>query len=244
MKLNSVHSSSNGNLAVITGGSKGIGAGLIRQFASKGYHIATYSRNEHLLKELQSEIIEKFSVEFFFRVVDAVNIQQVREFGDYVLQLNKPVKVLINNAGQFLPGELSSESDNNLHHLLTVNLESAYQITRVLLPEMKKINGSHIINICSVASLKAYPQGGSYAISKAALMSFSQNLREELKNCGVKVTAVFPGATLTESWEGSGYPDDRFIPIHDLAKLIWSCHDLSESSVVEEIIIRPQLGDI
>jgi short-subunit dehydrogenase len=75
-------------------------------------------------------------------------------------------------------------------------------------------------------------------------MSFSQNLREELKPHGIKVTAVYPGATWTDSWASAGFPEDRFIPVEDLAKVIWSCHDLSDRTVVEEILLRPQLGDL
>ncbi len=68
---------------------------------------------------------------------------------------------------------------------------------------MKKNNSGHIFNMCSIASLRAYPNGGSYSISKYALLGFSENLREELKPYSIKVTAICPGATYTPSWEGS-----------------------------------------
>ncbi|MBL7876963.1 MAG: SDR family NAD(P)-dependent oxidoreductase, partial [Cyclobacteriaceae bacterium] len=102
----------------------------------------------------------------------------------------------------------------------------------------------HIFNICSIASIKAYPNGGSYAISKFALLGFSKVLREELKEHGIRVTAVLPGATKTASWAGSTLPDSRFIKPEDVAETIFSAYSLSPNAVVEELLIRPQLGDI
>lgn len=244
MNLNSVVAPAKDSLAVITGGSRGIGAELIRVFAANGYHIATYGRNEQRLKQLKQEIERTFKVQLNYSLIDAASAQAVREFGNWCLNLGPQVRVLINNAGQFIPGNLMEEKEGGLRQMLSLNLESAYELSRVIVPVMKSKKTGHIINICSVASLKAYPAGGSYAISKAGLMSFSQNLREELKSHGVRVTAVYPGATWTDSWAGSGYPQERFIPVGDLAKIVWNCHDLSEHTVVEDIILRPQLGDL
>jgi short-subunit dehydrogenase len=98
--------------------------------------------------------------------------------------------------------------------------------------------------MCSIASIKAYPNGGSYAISKFALLGFSKVLREELKEYGVRVTAVLPGATRTASWDAIDLPEDRFMRAEDVAETVFSAYSISERSVVEEIIIRPQLGDI
>ena len=102
----------------------------------------------------------------------------------------------------------------------------------------------HVFNICSIASLQAYEAGGSYSISKFAMLGLSKQLRHELKNFGVRVTAVMPGATLTDSWAGVDLPADRFIQAEDVAKTIQAVYELSSSADVEEIVIRPQLGDI
>jgi hypothetical protein len=98
--------------------------------------------------------------------------------------------------------------------------------------------------MCSIASFTAYKNGGSYAITKFALLGFSKSLREELKESGIRVTAVMPGATLTSSWEGVELPEERFMKPEDVAEVIFNAYFISERSVVEEIIIRPQLGDI
>ena len=234
----------NGTLAVITGASRGIGAGLIRTFAAGGYDIATYARSKSILESLQVEIKSTYGVDFHFEVRDASSEQDVKAFGGFVKNLGKPVRVLINNAGNFYPGSILEEPDGAFAAQVSVNLESAYHITRMLAPVMKKERNGHIFNMCSVASIKAYPSGGSYAITKSALLGFSRNLREELREHGVRVTTVFPGATYTESWAGSGLPEERFIPVEDLARLMWACHEVSGRTCVEELLLRPQLGDI
>ena len=124
------------------------------------------------------------------------------------------------------------------------NVYSAYHLSRSIVPAMKEIRSGHVFNMCSIASIKAYPNGGSYAISKFALLGFSKVLREELKEFNVRVTAVLPGATRTASWDGVDLPEDRFMRAEDVAETVFSAYSISERSVVEEIIIRPQLGDI
>ena len=98
--------------------------------------------------------------------------------------------------------------------------------------------------MCSVASIAAYPNGGSYSISKFALYGMSKVLREELKPHGIRVVSVLPGATLTASWTGTDLPPDRFMKPEDVADAVWGAYSLSRNSVVEDIVIRPQLGDI
>jgi short-subunit dehydrogenase len=109
---------------------------------------------------------------------------------------------------------------------------------------MIKAGSGHIFNICSIASLQAYTQGGSYSISKYALEGFSKNLREELKDKGIKVTGVYPGATYTNSWAGSGVEPSRIMESNDIAKMILAAAKLSPQAVVEDIVMRPLLGDL
>jgi short-subunit dehydrogenase len=89
-----------------------------------------------------------------------------------------------------------------------------------------------------------YINGGSYCISKFALLGMTKVLREEMKEHGVRVTAILPGATLTASWEGANLPPERFMKPDDVAEAILTAYKMSDRSVVEELVIRPQLGDI
>jgi short-subunit dehydrogenase len=154
------------------------------------------------------------------------------------------VDLLVNNAGVYLPGQIHDEPEKNLEFLLMVNLISAYHITRGVLETMIPRRSGHIFNIGSTASILAYPNGGSYCISKFAMYGMTKVLREELKELGIRVTAVLPGATFTQSWLGTDLPEERFMKPADIAETIWSAYNLSGNTVVEEVIMRPQLGDI
>jgi short-subunit dehydrogenase len=233
------------NLIVVTGGTKGIGRAIIEKFSLHGFDVATCSRNQRDL-ELLRAAIQKLNLKtnIFIQQADMSDKNQVKVFCEFVKALNRPVDVLVNNAGYFLPGELITEPEGTLENMINANVYSAYYTTRGLVPQMKIKKRGHIFNICSIASFMAYPNGGSYAISKFALLGFSKCLREELKQDGIRVTAVMPGATKTASWDGVDIPEERFMKIEDVADTIYAAYGLSERSVVEEIIIRPQLGDI
>ena len=230
-------------LIVVTGGTKGIGRAIIDRFVQEKFDVATCARNEKELVDLRHEL-EKKGVNCMTTVADMSRKTDVTTFCNAVLSLGRPVEILVNNAGYFLPGSISTEPEGTLESMIDANLYSAYYTTRGLITPMKEIRHGHIFNVCSIASIKAYANGGSYAISKFAMLGFSKCLREEMMPYNVRVTAVLPGATRTRSWEGAGLPEERFMKVEDVAEAIYGAYSLSNRSVVEEIIIRPQLGDI
>lgn len=231
-------------LIVVTGGTKGIGRAVLERFASNGFDLATCARKQADLSALKSDLEEKYKIKVFIQVADLSDKNQVKGFTEFIDKLSRPVDVLVNNSGNFIPGRVLDEPDGTLEQMIEGNVYSAYYTTRGLAAKMKSNKSGHIFNMCSIASIKAYPNGGSYAISKFALLGFSKVLREELKEHGVRVTAVLPGATKTASWAASTLPDSRFIKPEDVAEAIFSAHSLSLNTVVEELLIRPQLGDI
>ena len=169
--------------------------------------------------------------------------EKVNEFAQMVKAHAIP-DVIINNTGIFLPGSIHSEPDGNFELMMQTNLFSAYYLTRAFTSAIIERKSGHIFSIGSIAGLTAYANGGSYAISKWAMLGFTKCLRQELKEFNIKVTSVLPGATFTASWEGVDIPVERFMKVEDIAESVWSAYNLSPYSVVEEIIIRPQLGDL
>ncbi|MEQ8575130.1 MAG: SDR family NAD(P)-dependent oxidoreductase, partial [Fulvivirga sp.] len=117
-------------------------------------------------------------------------------------------------------------------------------LTRGLIHGMKEKRAGHIFNMCSTASFVPYVNGGSYCISKFALLGMSKVLREEMKEHNVRVTSIMPGATLTASWEGVELPEERFMKPEDVADAVFNAYSMSDRTVIEEIVMRPQLGDI
>jgi short-subunit dehydrogenase len=230
--------------AVVTGGTKGIGRAILEKFASAGFDVATCARNQEQLSLFKEQLESKYGVKAYVSQSDLSDRGQVIAFARFINDLKRPVDVLVNNAGYFMPGSVLDEPEGSLESMVNSNVYSAYYTTRGIAPEMKKAGSGHIFNMCSIASIKAYPNGGSYAISKFALLGFSKVLREELKDAGIRVTAVLPGATKTASWDGVDLPESRFMKVEDVADTIFGVYSLSPNSVVEEILIRPQLGDI
>lgn len=226
---------------LVTGASKGIGLAIAKLFWSKNWNVALCSRN---VENLKSEFISTNNQTAFIESVDVRNKTVLQQFGKAALQQFGSIDVLVNNAGQFIPGMVHEEADGTLETLIETNLYSAYYLSREIVANMKQKKRGSIYNICSVASLMAYPNGGSYSISKFAMLGFSKALREEMKNYNVKVTALLPGATLTDSWSGTDLPESRFMKASDIAQTIWDIEQLSPSTVVEEILLRPILGDI
>lgn len=231
--------------AVITGASRGIGKATARLFALHGYDLYLCSKNEENLFQTIEEIKTDFpDISVDGKALDLGKKQQAQLLGEWVNTNVKTVDVLVNNAGSFIQGNVSDEPDGALEGMMETNLYSAYHLTRTVLPKMIKTKLGHIFTLCSIASLAAYPNGGAYSISKFALLGFTKNLRRELQPHGIKVTAVIPGAAYTDSWKSSGVAEQRLMEADDIAKAIYHTTLLSPQAVVEEIIIRPQLGDL
>lgn len=230
---------------LVTGGTKGIGRAVIEQFAKEGFHIITCSRNEKDLQRLKIEIEQNYTFsKVFVKEADLSDRNSLQKFKKYVEGLGVQPDVLVNNSGLFIPGKITEEDDEALPFMINTNLYSAYYMTKAFVHGMITRRAGHIFNICSTASITPYINGGSYCISKYAMYGMTKVLREELKEHNVRVTAILPGATLTASWEGVDLPPERFIKAEDVAMAIYNAYILSENSVVEELLIRPQLGDL
>jgi short-subunit dehydrogenase len=232
------------NTIIITGASKGIGKAIALKYAQNGYELLLCSRNQTELAATAAEIEHTYKVKVHYFTADVSIKEQCMAFVQWCLATANQIGVLINNAGQFVPGSIHNEPDGTLEQMINTNLYSAYHITRGIVPQMITAAKGHVFNICSIASQNAYANGGSYSISKFAMLGFSQNLREELKPLGVKVTAVMPGAVYTNSWSGSGIDPLRIMEANDVAEMVYSASQLSPQAVVEDIVLRPQLGDL
>ncbi|MEO7531108.1 MAG: SDR family oxidoreductase [Sediminibacterium sp.] len=229
---------------IITGASKGIGKAIAEQFAAAGHTLFLCSRNEKHLYDMVAALQTQYpNCTVKAKPVDMSIGEEAKAFGVWCLAFGVP-DIVVNNAGQFLPGSVHDEKEGTLAQMIEVNLYSAYHLTRILLPAMMEAKQGHIFNICSIASLHAYVNGGSYSISKFALLGFSKNLREEMKPHGIKVTAVCPGATMSGSWDGVEIDPKRIMQADDVAKMIYTASQLSPMADVEDIIMRPQLGDL
>ncbi|MBR2649314.1 MAG: SDR family oxidoreductase [Sediminibacterium sp.] len=231
-------------IIIITGASKGIGRAIAEKFAAANATLLLCSRGEKSLYDTVQDLQTQYPNALVKgRPTDMAVREEIKAFAEWCLQQGTP-DILVNNAGQFIPGAIHEEEEGLLEQMINTNLYSAYHLTRDILPAMLAAKAGHIFNICSIASLQAYANGGSYSISKFALLGFSKNLREELKPKGIKVTAVMPGATMSNSWSGSNIDPKRIMEAKDIASMVYTATHLSPMAVVEDIVLRPQLGDL
>lgn len=230
---------------VITGGSRGIGFETARAFCKYGDQVLITGRDVAKLNDaVQSIKAETKNAQIEYFSADSSDENAIDELATYVLENFGGCDVLVNNAGVFVPGSIHSEEEGNYKFMMLTNMDSAYHLTRSLLPDMLAKKKGDIVNICSIASSTAYANGGSYSISKFAMLGFSKNLREELKPHGIRVVSVLPGATFTDSWADVDIEENRLMPADDIAQTILHTCNLSRRTVVEEITLRPQLGDL
>jgi len=230
---------------VITGASRGLGKAMAEKFGANNYNLYLTSRSDILLYKTVEEFQHRFpQITIKAKAFDLSVKSGAVDFANWILSTEISVDILINNAGTFLPGGVADEEDGVLEKMIETNLYSAYHVTRILLTRLLQQKKGHIFNLCSIASLKAYKNGGSYSISKFALAGFSKNLREELAPYGIKVTAVYPGAAYTDSWSASGVDAIRLMKANDVAEMVFAASQLSPQACVEDIILRPQLGDL
>jgi short-subunit dehydrogenase len=203
------------------------------------------ARNKEQLELTGRELQGRFPrANIYTLPCDLSRKEDTQTFARWVLEKAGHVDVLVNNAGTFIPGSVHNEPEDALEQMIAVNLYSAYHLTRALLPHMMERKKGHVFNMCSIASLKAYDNGGAYSISKFALLGFSRNLREEMKPHNIKVTAIMPGAAYTDSWASSGVDPKRIMEAADIGNMVYACAHLSPQACVEDIVIRPQLGDV
>lgn len=235
------------NLIVVSGGTKGIGRAIVEKFLESGFDAVICARKESELLSFEQEALTMFPTQkvYVFKADLSKKIDCDR-FVAFIQKLKQPLTILVNNAGLFLPGQVHSEPEGTLQTMIETNLYSAYNLTRGLVANMIENKKGHIFNICSTASITAYTNGGSYCISKFAMLGMTKVLREELKPIGIKVTAILPGATRTASWDGVAdeLPEDRLMDPADVAEMVFAAYSLSPKAVVEEILLRPQLGDL
>lgn len=229
---------------IITGANKGIGKAIAIRFAAAGHHLLLCARNIELLQTTAEEISKAYpAVNIRTMQTDLSKKEEVISFANWCLQQGIP-DILVNNAGIYLPGGAVDEADGFLEMMINTNLYSAYHLSRQIIPAMIKNGSGHIFNICSIASLSAYNGGGGYSISKFAMNGLTKNLRRELMPHGIKVTGVFPGAVLTDSWSNFDNSNNRIMEAKDIAEMVYAATTLSRQAVIDDIIITPQLGEL
>jgi len=236
---------------VITGASQGIGAATAIALARAakegrlpgGAHLSLLARNRANLERVASAC-RQAGADARIAECDMTRPNEVHAAARSILEHGPVPTAIVHNAGVFAPGGIQDVDEAALQSQLDINLLGAFRLTRALLPAMRAEGRGHVLFMNSVAGIKGYPGGLAYCTSKHALMGFARALREELKQESIRVTSILPGATYTPTWDGADVEEERLMPPEDIAEAVVSAITMSPRSVVEEILIRPQHGDL
>jgi short-subunit dehydrogenase len=235
-----------GPVVLITGASQGIGAALARVFAAevRGVRLALVARNARNLRAVAEACRDAGAAEATVFACDTSDAAAVAKLGRTVAAKLGAVDVLINNAGAFAPASFVQTSVAEFDRMIAVNLRSAFLVTQAFLPAMLERKAGDIFFMSSIAGLGAYPNAAAYCAAKFGVTGLAKVLRAETKAAGIRVCCVHPGATWSPSWSGSGVSPERIMPAEDVARAFLDVYRLGRRTVVEEIVLRPQLGDI
>ncbi|MGC9505468.1 SDR family oxidoreductase [Baaleninema sp.] len=234
-----------GKRALITGASSGIGEATAIAFAKAGINLALLSRSpEKLEKVADTARHEGVNVETL--TLDLLELDRVRDEVSAFAEKCGGIDILVNNAGMAYTGKLM---DTPLHHwqkVLDLNLTSALECVKGVVPGMRSKGSGIIINVVSIAGKQAFPVWGAYSASKFGLLGMSQALAAEEREHGIRVTALCPGAVNTPIWETetveSDFDRSKMLTPDIVAQSILQIVQLPDSAVVEELVLMPSGG--
>jgi len=230
-------------VVVVTGASQWIGRAVAERFADDGVQIALWSRTASKL-EAVADACRAQGADAMVCPCDVTDDAQVREAAASVLDAWGAPDVLVNNAGAFTPAPIDDTTPDAFRAQVDVNLNAPYVVTKAFLEPMRERGSGHLFFMGSIASVTAYPGSVAYCAAKHGLLGLARVVREETKDDGLRVTTLMPGATRTPSWDGTELPDERFMAPEDVADAVYDAYHLSPRTVVEEILLRPQEGDV
>lgn len=232
-------------VAFITGASRGIGYAIARCVAPMCSHLLIASRTKANITAAAKRLKTETGCEVHPMWGD---LAKGRSFADTARHLvtttTKRLDLLVLDAGYYVEGSLADITDADFERNMLVNCHSAHYVVSALLTFLKKSPAGKIVLIGSTAAYEAYPLVPTYGIAKWCLRGYAINLRKELMEQNVGVTFISPGGTLTDMWAGVKLPENRLLEADDIGKLVAATMTLSRQAVVEELIVRPMLGDI
>jgi len=231
---------------LITGASQGIGAAIAKTFAKElsGCRLALVARSQKNLTAVALRCMKLGAGAAEIFPCDVSDAAAVETMAAAVAKRFGVLNVLINNAGVFRAAPLFETSVEDFDEIMATNLRSVFLVSRAFVPAMAQRGRGDVFNMSSIAGLNAYPNGAAYCAAKFGVTGLTKVMRMELKDKGVRVTAVHPGATFSPSWKGSGVAEERMMPAEDVARALVDVYRTSRRTVIEEIVLRPQLGDI
>jgi 3-oxoacyl-[acyl-carrier protein] reductase len=226
------------NLALVTGGSRGIGRAIAMKLARLGANVAICGRDTAKLSETETDL-KKTGVRAVAIVADVTSARDVSRLVQRVEAELGPIALLVNNAGIGLFGPVHQKTEEEWDRLMNTNLKSVFLVSRSVVPGMIKRGGGDIINISSLAGKNVFAGGGIYCASKWGVQGLSGCMAEELREHGIRVSTVCPGSVATE-FSGRGPKDSaKVLKPEDVAHAVAMLATQGAQSFLSSVELRP-----
>jgi short-subunit dehydrogenase len=203
--------------AVVTGGTNGIGYELAKLLAQDGYNLVIVARTESDLQRVAAELSQQYSVDVIPLSKNLFNVENAFSVYNEVVDKNIQVDILINDAGQGEYGEFIDTDIERELDIITLNISSLVVITKLFLKDMVSQGRGRILNLSSIAGKTPGPWNSVYHGTKAFVQSFTEAIRSEVKDSGVTITALLPGATETDFFNKANMNDSKIVQTGKLA---------------------------
>jgi len=229
-----------GRVALITGGSRGIGKAIARKLASLGASVAICGRDPELLQTTAREL-SALPANVLFRRADVTSFTDIAELVHSTESQLGPLSLLVNNAGIGGPGfgPVQEKSEADWDKVVDTNLKSAFLVSRAVAPLMIARRQGDIINISSLAGKNTFAGGALYCASKWGLQGLSGCMAEDLRQYGIRVSVICPGSVATE-FSGRGLKDaTKVLTPDDVAHAVAMLATQGPQSFISEIHLRP-----
>lgn len=231
--------------AIITGATKGIGRAISIAFAKQGINLSICSRNEQELLDFKQELHKvNPQITVVTLLADCSKRDEVINFASFTEKKLGFIDIIVNNVGMYKHVSILNDSEDSFQKQIDTNLMPSYELYRFFGKSMVSVGKGHIFNICSVAALNPIAEAGVYSVTKYALLGLNKVMRLEMQGHGVKVTAIIPGSTLTDSWKGIEVDKNTMVLPEDVASAITNILNMSAGANVDELIIKPAPGQI
>jgi len=234
----SINTALAGKVALVTGGSRGIGRAIALKLASLGADVAICGRDATKLNATEAEI-RATGVQTIAIAADVTHASEVAALIERVETKLGGIHVLVNNAGIGVFGPVHEKSEEEWDRLMNTNLKSVFLVSRAAVPGMIQRGGGDIINISSLAGKNVFAGGGLYCASKWGLQGLSGCMAEELREHGIRVSTVCPGSVATE-FSGRGPKDaTKVLKPEDVAHAVPMIATQGEKSFLSGVELRP-----
>lgn len=229
----------NGKVAVITGASSGIGAGIAQAFAQQQMNVVLGGRNEQRLKEVASSIQEDTQVQVRTFVVDVTKNDEVNYLVNFAQEQFGKIDVLVNSAGQMLSSAVTDGDVDAWDTMLDVNVKGMLYGINAVLPKFLAQSSGHIINIASISGFEVTKQSTLYSMTKTAVHTLTQGLEKELAKTGVRATSISPGMVETSMTESTDWGGRKKLEPKDIAEAAIYALQQPAHVNVNEVTVRP-----